>query len=368
MDFMKVPFVDLKAQSSLIGVEVNEAIQKVIESTAFILGPDVKRFEEHFAAFCETDYAIGVDSGTSAIELILRAFEIGPGDEVIAPANTFVATVLPITYVGATPVLVEMDPKTYNIDVNRIEEKITPKTRAIMPVHLYGQPVDMDPIVSIAKKHNLLVIEDACQAHGAYYKGKRAGSMSDAAAFSFYPAKNLGCYGDGGMAITPHAAINEKIRKLRDYGQEKKYHHVELGYNRRLDTIQAAVLDVKLKYLDQWNDGRRAAAGRYLKQLSGSRYILPEVLADVTPVWHLFVIQTDRRDELQKYLGERGISTGIHYPIPIHLQKSYQHLGYAEGDFPLTEKADGRMLSLPMYAELTEEMTDHVVNSLLSFS
>jgi len=365
---MKVPFVDLNAQINPIKEEINSAMQKVIDSSAYILGPDVKRFEENFAAYCGTKYAIGVDSGTSAIEMIMRAFDIGPGDEVIAPANTFIATVLPISYVGAKPVLVDMDPKTYNIDVNRIEEKITSKTRAIIPVHLYGQPVDMDAIQSIAKKHNLLVFEDACQAHGSFYKGQRAGSMSDAAAFSFYPAKNLGCYGDGGIVVTPHEEIYLKIRKLRDYGQEKKYHHIEIGYNRRLDTLQAAVLDVKLKYLDGWNEGRRINAARYVEKLNGSAYLLPEVFEKNVPVWHLFVIQTEKRDELQKYLAEQGISTGIHYPIPIHLQKSYQYLGCNKGDFPVTEKAADRIVSLPMYAELTEEMIDYVVKNLLSFA
>ena len=362
----KIPFVDLRAQTEPINDQINKAIQSVIDKTAFILGPDVANFEQNFAAFCETQYAVGVASGTSAIEMILRAFEIGPGDEVITAANTFIATVLPVSYVGAKPVLVDADPQTYNIDPATIEAAITPRTRAIIPVHLYGQPADMDAILAIARRHDLLVIEDACQAHGARYKGKRAGSLGDAAAFSFYPAKNLGAWGDGGMVVTNNEKIASAIKKLRDYGQSRKYYHDHVGYNSRLDTVQAAVLNVKLSYLDAWNAARRQHAEQYKELLSGVGLILPETATFAEPVWHLYVIQVDDRDILREKLDERGISTGIHYPIPVHMQVAYQLLGYQPGDFPVTENAAGRILSLPMYAELKPDMIEYIANTLRS--
>lgn len=367
-DIKKIPFVDLSAQYQSIKSEIDAAITSVVTSSAFILGPEVKMFEEEFAAFCETKFAVGVDSGTSALELILRALGVGEGDEVIIPANTFIATSYGVSYTGAVPVMVEPDEKTYNIDVTKIEAAITPKTKVIMPVHLYGQPADMDPIMEIAKKHNLLVVEDACQAHGARYKGRRVGSIGHVAAFSFYPGKNLGGYGDGGMVVTHDEQIASSIRRLRDYGQSKKYHHDEMGYNRRLDSIQAAVLRVKLRYLDSWNQLRREHADLYEELLTGSKFVTPYVPDYAEPVWHLYVIQTEDRDALQKQLSEKQISTGIHYPVPIHLQGAYQNLGHKKGDFPLTEKMDQQILSLPMYAELSEDMVRYVVENMKQFS
>ncbi len=367
-DIKKVPFVDLGAQYQTIKTEVDAAIASVIQNTAFILGPEVRKFEEEFAQFCDTKFAVGVDSGTSAIELIMRALEIGPGDEVIIPANTFIATALGVSFTGAKPVFVEPDEKTYNIDVTKIEAAITPRTKAIMPVHLYGQPADMDPILDIAKRHNLFVVEDACQAHGARYKGKRAGSMGIASAFSFYPGKNLGAYGDGGAITTNDETVNARLRRLRDYGQSEKYHHEELGYNRRLDSIQAAVLRVKLRYLDSWNQARRDHAAYYSKLLTGTKFVTPIVPAYAEPIWHLYVIQTEKRDMLIKSLSEKGIYAGIHYPIPIHLQGAYKELGHKAGDFPLTESQSHRILSLPMFAELSNELIEHVVGGLLEIS
>ncbi|NPV87521.1 MAG: DegT/DnrJ/EryC1/StrS family aminotransferase [Anaerolineae bacterium] len=365
-EITKVPFVDLGAQYNSLREEVLARIEEVLKSSAFILGADVRLFEEEFAAFCEAQHAVGVDSGTSALELALRAFGIGTGDEVIVPANTFIATALAVSYTGAKPVFVEPDPITYNMDVTKLEEAITDKTKAIIPVHLYGQPADMDAILAIARQRSLVVIEDACQAHGARYKGRRTGSMGDAAAFSFYPAKNLGAYGDGGAITTNDAQVAEKIRRLRDYGQSKKYYHDELGYNRRLDTVQAAVLRVKLKYLDSWNEARRQHARLYSQLLEDSCCQIPSVPDYAEPVWHLYVVQVDNRQGLQEYLSSKGISTGIHYPIPIHLQKAYAHLGLKKGAFPVTEELADRILSLPMYAELTRPMVEHVASCIMS--
>lgn len=366
-DIKKIPFVDLSAQYQNIKEEVDAAIASVIKTTAFILGPEVRQFEEEFAQFCNAKFAIGVDSGTSAIELIMRAYGIGTGDEVIIPANTFIATAYGVSYTGATPVFVEPTAHTYNIDVARIEAAITKRTKAIMPVHLYGQPVDMDPILDIAKKHNLIVVEDACQAHGARYKGKRTGAIGHAAAFSFYPGKNLGAYGDGGAITTNDERIAASLRRMRDYGQSEKYHHTELGYNRRLDSIQAAILRVKLRHLDSWNQARRDHANYYNKLLKGSKYVLPEIPSFAEPIWHLYVLQSENRDSLMKYLSGIGVSTGIHYPIPIHLQGAYENLGHKEGDFPLTERISHKIVSLPMYAEMSNEMIEYVVNGLNSF-
>ena len=365
--FSKIPFVDLATQYASIASEVNPAIQSVIESCAFILGPEVKKFEEEFAAFCDVQYAISVDSGTAAIELALRAFDIGPGDEVIAPANTFIATVLPITQLGAKPVLVDHHPETYTIDVEKIEAAITDKTRVIIPVHLYGQPADMDAIMDIARRHNLIVIEDACQAHGTRYKGRRVGGIGDAAAFSFYPGKNLGAYGDGGMVVTNNAQTADRLMMLRNYGQRKKYLHEQIGYNHRLDSVQAAVLRVKLKYLDGWNEARRQHAGLYSSLLADLGVHPPVVPEYSEPVWHLYVIRVEDRDGFQAFLAEHKIDTGIHYPIPIHLQPAYQSLGYKPGDFPVTEAYADKLVSLPMYAELTDEMISYVVSVTRDF-
>ncbi|MEI7989490.1 MAG: DegT/DnrJ/EryC1/StrS family aminotransferase [Chloroflexota bacterium] len=364
MSNKNIPFVDLFAQYKSIKSEVDEAMAGVISTSAYVLGPDVKQLELEFAAYCGIGYAIGVDSGTSALELALHGFGIGPGDEVITAANTFIATASAISCVGAKPVLVDVDPVTNNINVDHINTVITNHTKAIIPVHLFGHPADMDPIMEIAKQHSLIVIEDACQAHGAKYKGKRMGSIGHAAAFSFYPSKNLGAYGDGGMIVTNDSNVADKIRMLRNHGEKEKYLHETLGYNRRLDTIQAAVLRVKLKHLDDWNKSRREHAALYNNLLIGSNVITPRVADYAEPVWHLYVIQVKNRDELRTKLSERGISTGIHYPVPIHLQTAYQSLNYKPGDFPVTEESAKQILSLPMYAELEPWMIKYVVDSI----
>jgi dTDP-4-amino-4,6-dideoxygalactose transaminase len=364
---MSVPFVDLHAQYASIEAEVNLAIKTVLERGDFILGQALEQFEADFAAFIGTEFAIGVDSGMSALMLALRGLKIGPGDEVITSANTFIATALTISGVGATPVLVDVDPETYTLDLDKLERAITPKTKAIMPVHLFGHPEDMDPIMEMAKRHNLFIIEDACQSHGATYKGKTTGTFGDAAAYSFYPAKNLGAYGDGGMIVTSDSELRESIQLLRNYGQTAKYHHAVQGYNNRLDTLQAAVLKVKLQYLAGWNAARRAHADLYGHLLRGSGVELPPQMPEVEPVWHLYAIRTDHRDALRDFLAERGISTGIHYPIPIHMQPAYQDLGLNEGDFPVAERDALRMLSLPMYAELTDEQIEYVAAAIHEF-
>jgi len=363
----QIPFVDLKAQYKTIEGEINEAMAQVLQRSDFILGQDLRRFEEEFAAYCEVKHAVGIDSGTSALELALRAYKIGPGDEVITVANTFIATVLAISYTGAKPVLVDADPKTYNIDVSQIENAITERTKAIMPVHLYGQTADMDPIMEIARRRNLVVIEDACQAHGARYKGRRAGSLGHAAAFSFYPGKNLGAYGDGGMVVTDDEQVIEKLHMLRNYGQRKKYHHQMRGFNRRLDTLQAAILRVKLKYLDQANAVRWQHAKKYNHLLADYPVELPIESAYTESVYHLYVIRVKDREALAAYLGDRGVATGIHYPVPIHLHQAYEDLGYKKGDFPVSESYAEQILSLPMYPELSSEMVGYVVDALKSF-
>jgi len=357
---LQVPLIDLAAEHGLFEAEVGDAIKGVLRGTDFILGRDVGLFESEFARFCEAKHAIGVDSGLSALELILRAYGIGPGDEVITPANTFIASALAISSVGANPKLLDVDPVTYTIDISALEGAITARTRAIMPVHLYGHPVDMDPILEIARKHGLPVIEDACQAHGARYRGKRVGSLGSAAAFSFYPAKNLGAYGDGGIVVTDDPEVAKYVEMARNYGQREKYYHAVRGYNHRLDTLQAAVLRVKLRRLDERNAARREHARLYQELLLSTGVVLPACAPEVEPVWHLFVIRVEQRDELRKSLADRGISVGIHYPVPIHLQEAYRDLGYKKGDFPVTEHCAERILSLPMYPELTASMIEHV--------
>jgi dTDP-4-amino-4,6-dideoxygalactose transaminase len=361
---MKIPFVDLQAQYKSIAGEVGAAIQGVLDRGDFILGEQVRLFEEEFAAYIGVKHGAGVGTGLDALEMLLRAYEIGPGDEVITAANTYIATVLAIMAVGARPVLVDMDPATYNIEAGEIEAAITPRTKAIMPVHLCGQPADMDEILAIGKKHGLKVIEDAAQAHGARYGGVRVGSLGDAAAFSFYPGKNLGAYGDGGMVVTNDSATAEKVRRLGNYGQRAKYEHTSVGTNSRLDTIQAAILRVKLRQLDAWNDARREHAAAYGKLLRGAECSVPVTAGNRTHIFHLYMVEVDDRTDVQKYLSEKGISTGIHYPIPIHMQEACAGLGYRRGAFPATERAAGRILSLPMYAELTAEQQEYVAASL----
>jgi dTDP-4-amino-4,6-dideoxygalactose transaminase len=363
-----VPLVDLRAQHASIAGETEEAVSRVLNGTDWILGREVDLFEEEFAAFCQTKHAIGVDSGTSALELALRAFDIGPGDEVVTVANTFIATALAISYTGATPVLVDIDPETHTMDVSSLENAITDRTKAIMPVHLYGHPADMDPILEIARQHGLVVIEDACQAHGARYKGRRVGSLGHAAAFSFYPAKNLGACGDGGIVVTNDERAAESIRMLRNYGQREKYHHALRGFNRRLDTLQAAILRVKLRHLDDWNAARRDHARRYDDILARGPVSLPAEADFGESVYHLYVVRTESRDGLMTFLREQGIASGIHYPVPIHLQPAYSDLGYALGDFPISERFAETVLSLPMYAELPATAIERTVESIHEFA
>jgi dTDP-4-amino-4,6-dideoxygalactose transaminase len=360
---VRVPFVDLQAQQREIGEAVGAAVADVLGRCDYILGSAVERFEAAFAAFIGTRHAIGVGTGLAAIELALRAYGIGPGDEVITAANTFIATVLAIEAVGARPVLVDVDPDTYNIDPAAAAAAVTARTRALLPVHLYGQPANMDPLLAIAKRHDLIVIEDAAQAHGARYKSRRAGGFGHAAAFSFYPAKNLGAAGDGGMIVTNEDRIAEQARTLRNYGQRAKYHHSSIGTNSRLDTLQAAVLDVKLPHLDRWNEARRRHARSYGERLNGVVHT-PSASGDVEHVYHLYVVETEGRDAVQQLLRSRGIDTGIHYPIPVHLQEASAHLGYRRGAFPVTEAAAARILSLPMYPELGESQVEHVASAL----
>ncbi|RMH01045.1 MAG: DegT/DnrJ/EryC1/StrS family aminotransferase [Chloroflexi bacterium] len=365
---MEVPFVDLRAQYASIKEDVDEAIANVLARVDFVLGEAVAAFESAFAEYCGAKTAVGVDSGYSALELILRAYGIGPGDEVITVANTFVATVLAITAVGARPILVDVDPDTCNMDVQQLERVISTATRAIIPVHLYGQPAHMDPILEIARYYDLRVIEDACQAHGAFYKGKRAGSLGDAAAFSFYPAKNLGAYGDGGAVVTNDLDLADRIRLLRNVGQRVKYRHEIKGFNHRLDTLQAAVLCVKLPQLDAWNAARRRIAEQYNQLLAGLPVITPLEPDWATSVYHLYVIRTNQRDEMQRYLREWGIATGLHYPTPVHLQPAFADLGYKPGDFPVSERLSSEILSLPMYPELLPEAVEYVVEAIGAFA
>lgn len=365
---MIVPFVDLKAQCQAIAGEITEAMGRVVANADFILGKDVERFEQEFADFCEASYGVGLDSGTSALELALRAFGIGEGDEVITVSHTFIATAAAISYTGARPVLVDVDHDTYNIDAGKIEPAITPRTRAIVPVHIYGQASDLDPILAIARKHNLVVIEDACQAHGARYKGKRVGALGDAGCFSFYPGKNLGAYGDAGIVVTNNQKVAERIKLLRNYGQPQKYHHVTMGYNRRLDSLQAAVLRVKLPYLDAWNASRQHAVRLYndlLKDAEGIR--TPYCAEESSHVYHLYVIQHPSRDRLMSYLREQGVFTGLHYPTPVHLQPCYEHLGMHAGSLPISEAAASRVISLPMFAEITQEQIEYVCDQIKRF-
>ncbi len=364
---MKINFVDLYKQYNHIKPEVDEAIERVIKNSSFIGGEEVRLFEEEFARYCDASCCVGVNSGTDALKFICMALGIEEGDEVILPVNTFIATALGVSSVGAIPVFVDCEDTTYNIDTEKIEEKITSRTKAIIAVHLYGQPAEMDSILSIAEKHKLHVIEDACQAHGAYYKNRRVGTFGVASAFSFYPGKNLGAYGDGGAVITNDVGITEKIKKLREYGQEEKYVHTEMGTNSRLDGLQAAILRVKLKHMDEWNDKRRSVAACYLGALNDFQIKLPVTRPERSHVFHLFVIETDNRDELLEFLKQKEIFCGIHYPIPLHFQGAYRELGYKAGDFPVAERSASRILSLPIYPELKEEEINYIKDALNEF-
>jgi len=361
---MKVNFVDLKRQYEDIRSEVNAAMNGVLEKGDFILGEDVKKLEEEYARYCGVKHAIGVDSGTSALHLALLGLGVKSGDEVITVPNTYIATTLAISMAGAKIKFVEVEEDSYNMNPHLLEKQITSKTKAIVPVHLYGQPADMKPIREVAEKHGLVILEDACQAHGAEYLGKKTGGLGDAAAFSFYPAKNLGCYGDGGMITTNDDQVAEKLVMLRNYGQKQKYVHLLKGYNNRLDTLQAAVLRVKLRYLDGWNSSRRKNAKLYNELLSGSVVSTPDEMGYAKHVYHLYVVRCRNRDDVAEKLKADGVYTGIHYPIPIHLQQAYADLNFKEGSFKVTEKYAKEILSIPMFAELTEEEIRYVVDRI----
>lgn len=362
-----IPFLDLKAPHIELRSQLQDAFERVMDSGWYIQGNELKLFEEEFASYCEVKHCIGVGNGLDALHLILRAYEISEGDEVIVPSNTYIATWLAANYAGATPIPVEPDERTYNIDPARIEAAITPRTKAIMVVHLYGQPADMDPINAIAKKHNLKVIEDAAQAHGARYKGKRVGTLGDAAGFSFYPGKNLGAIGDGGAVTTNDAELAEKIRVLGNYGSRVKYHNEVKGYNSRLDELQAAFLREKLKKLDAWNAQRKNLAAEYLNQLKDTDLVLPVVPEWADPVWHLFVVRCGQRTKLQAHLQQQGIGTMIHYPIPPHLQSAYSELRYKQGDFPIAEVIHQEVLSLPMGPTLSALQIQQVCKAIGAF-
>ncbi|GAB4441811.1 MAG: DegT/DnrJ/EryC1/StrS family aminotransferase [Chloroflexi bacterium OHK40] len=363
-----IPFVDLKAQYLSIKGEIDAAVIATLESTQFVLGKEVAAFEELFAAYTQTSHALGVNTGTSALHLALLAAGVGPGDEVITTPFTFIATVSAIDYTGARPVFVDIDPDTYTIDPALIEAAITPRTKAILPVHLYGQPADMDPIMAIARRHGLVVIEDAAQAHGAEYKGQRVGSIGDLGCFSFYPGKNLGAYGEGGAVTTSNPELARTVKMLRDWGAERRYHHELKGFNYRLEGIQGAVLRVKMKYIEAWTDARRAAAARYDGLLPATGFAAPVAAADCRHVYHIYPIRSAQREALQSFLHDHGVSTGIHYPIPVHLQKAFAELGHKEGDFPHSEAIAREELSLPMYPELHPEQQDVVIAALRAWS
>lgn len=365
---MNVPFVDLQAQYRSIKAEVDGAVARVVESASFILGREVEAFEAAFAEYVGARFCVGVSNGTAAVQLAVTACGLGAGDEVIVPANTFFASAEAVSTANATPVFVDADPVSYNIDVSKIEAAITERTRAILPVHLYGQAADLDPIFEIAERHNLLVIEDAAQAHGARYKGRRVGALARAGCFSFYPGKNLGAYGEGGAVVTNDAEVARRVRLLRDHGSERKYRHEIIGYNFRLEGLQGAVLNVKLKHLDRWNQLRRSTAARYGELLNSSNLTLPREMPDSEHVYHLYVVQTEARDALQKTLTEAGVQTGIHYPVPIHLQPAYAFLNHQPGDFPEAERQAARVLSLPMFPELTEKQIMHVAETIREFT
>lgn len=356
-----IPLVDLKAQYRAIQPEIDAAIAQVITNTSFIMGPAVREFEGQFADFCGAEHCIGVSSGTAALTLALRALGIGPGDEVITVAHTFIATAEAICAVGAQPIFVDIDPLTYTLDPDRFAAAITAETRAVIPVHLYGQPAEMDRINIIAETHGLAVIEDAAQAHGATWQGKMAGALAQIACFSFYPGKNLGAYGDAGAVTTNDAALAEQIRSLRNHGRRDKYVHDQVGYGERLDTLQAAILAAKLVHLAEWTAARRRLAARYHTLLAGLDLILPQERDGANSAWHLYVVRTPRRDYLLDQLKRRGVEAGVHYPLPLHLQPAFASLGLQAGDLPVTEAVSATCLSLPLFPEMTDAQQDRVV-------
>jgi dTDP-4-amino-4,6-dideoxygalactose transaminase len=362
---IKVPYLDLKAQYRSIKPEIDQAIARVLDSCQFVLGPEVADFEREFAAYSGTSECIAMNSGTSALHLALLAAGIGPGDEVVTVPFTFVASVATILYAGAKPVLVDIEPRTFNMNPAALEAAISPRTKAIVPVHLYGHPADMDPILEVARKHNLVVIEDAAQAHGAKYKGRSAGSIGDIACFSFYPAKNLGAYGEGGAVTTSNPEYARTIRMLRDWGQDHKYHHLLHGYNYRMEGFQGAILRVKLRHLESWTETRRAIVKTYNERLAGADVVRPTEMPWARHVYHLYTLRADNRDALHAALLNEGIQTGIHYSTPVHLQPAYAALGYGPGSFPESEKAAGEVLSLPLYPELSDSQIEDVAKAVV---
>ena len=363
---MNVPFLDLRATYAELQLEIDVAIKHVLDSGCYILGEEVNLFEQEYATYCKAEYCAGLASGLDALHLALLALEVGEGDEVIVPSNTYIATWLAVSQCGATPIPVEPDISTYNIDPVGIEAAITSRTKVILPVHLYGQPADMDAILAIAHKHGLKILEDGAQAHGARYKAQRIGSHGDIVAWSFYPGKNLGAYGDGGAITTNNEDIIERIRVLRNYGSKEKYINDVRGFNSRLDPIQAAILRVKLKVLDKWNSRRAEMAQRYQNELANNEVKIPFVPKWAEPAWHLYVVQHPRRDELQSYLRDAGIATLIHYPIPPHLQQAYASAGFARGQFPIAEQMARQLLSLPIGPHLTEQQQNYVISRIKS--
>jgi len=364
---MNVPFVSFKPMENELNAELQAAFQRVLTNSWYIEGNEMKNFEKKFADFCGVKFCVGCGNGLDALMLSMKALGIGAGDEVLVPSNTFIATALAVTYVGALPVFVEPDIDTYNINPKKIEEKITTKTKAIIPVHLYGQPADMEPITEIARKYKLYVVEDCAQAHGALYKGRKIGSMGDIAGFSFYPGKNLGALGDAGAVVTNNQALAEKVRTLGNYGSDYKYHHIYQGHNSRLDELQAAFLSAKLPHLDRMNKERSKIAEAYLSKIHNEKIILPKLIEHVVPVWHIFAVRCEMRDALADYLKEAGIATNKHYPIPMHLQKAYQCLNMKKGDLPIAEEISRTELSLPMYYGMTNQQIEYVIDCVNNF-
>ncbi|MBI3877799.1 MAG: DegT/DnrJ/EryC1/StrS family aminotransferase [Verrucomicrobia bacterium] len=361
----QIPYLDLKAQYNAIRGEVLAALEAVCESTRFAQGPPTLEFEKEFAAYCGAKHCVTLNNGTSALHLAMRCLDIGPGDEVITVPFTFIATAWAISYVGAKPVFVDVDPERRTLDPKKLEAVITPRTKAVVPVHLFGMSADMDAISAVAAKHGIPVVEDAAQAHGARYQGKRVGKFGCMACFSFYPGKNLGAYGEGGALTTDNDAFAARARALREHGSRRRYYHDEVGYNYRMDSFQAAVLSIKLRRLDEWNAARREKARRYAELLAGSRVKTPATFADSECVWHCYVVEVENRDAVRQKLAESGIETGVHYPVPLHLQKAYASLGHQRGDFPVSERIAERCLSLPIYPELTDEQQQFVAKKIL---
>lgn len=364
---VSVPYLDLSAQLRGIRKEIDAAIARAVDNCAFCLGPDVAQFERDFAKFCGAEHCVGFNSGTSALHVAMILAGVGAGDEVITTPFTFIATSWAVSYVGAKPVYVDIDGTTCNLNVTRVERAITSRTRALLPVHLYGQPCDLDPLVEIARKHKLALIEDACQAHGAKYKGRTVGTFGSTACFSFYPAKNLGACGEGGALVTNDTKLAARAKALREHGSTQKYHHDEIGFNYRMEGFQGAVLGVKLKHIAKWTERRRAIAKIYSELLSETPLQLPREAAYAESVWHLYTIRHARRDELKKHLEANDVGSAIHYPVPVHLQKAYANLGYKPGDFPVAEKAAREVLSLPIYPEMTDKQVQRVTDVVKGF-